>query len=191
MKPALTSFCSAIEFTSCDDSVSYLVDYSNHTTKLKAVALNCLETDLPGLKILNSDPTILVTSAIFNDHCFKKTDSAQDEEHCECVVFPEPFDQTNWLLFVELKYHRQLGGMVESSFNKVLKTIRQFRESGLIEMNKVVYGLVSFPIVTRKPPYESSVFTFEELRAFKKREKVILVSSNDVNIYSSTHLSVK
>jgi hypothetical protein len=191
MKSTLSTFCPAIEFNSCRDAVSYLVDYSKSQDKLKGVALNCVETDLAGLKLHNHQMMIPVSAAIFNDHCFKKEDATKDEEHCEAVLFPEPFEKGNWLLFVELKYGNRPNRIVQKAYNQVLNTIRSFRQSKLIEVDKVVHGLVCFPESYRKPPYESSIYSFEELRMFKKKDKVILVSTNEVTIYSTTKLSVR
>lgn len=193
MKSTLTDFCSAIKFVSCDTASMYLVDYTNSTGSKRGVELLCDQADLDGLFINNSENKLNITAAIFDDHCFKKDDRVTDEEHCEAVLFPEPFDVESWLLFVELKYAKFLSGDLGKAFRQVIKTVQYFRHSALIERNKVVYGVISFPITKAITPYENFQFAnnHQELRRLRKEEKLVLWGMNEVTIQSSTKLSVK
>ena len=193
MKSKLTNFCSAIEFASCDAHAMYLVDYTDSTNSKRGVELLCNEVDLAGLLLDNSASEINITTAVFDDHCFKEADGITDEEHCEAVLFPEPFETESWLLFVELKYAKFLSGDLGKAFRQVIKTVQYFRHSALIERNKVVCGVISFPITKKRPPYENFLFAnnHQELRSIRKIEKLVLWGVNEITIDSTNKLSVK
>lgn len=189
MRSKLTDFCSAIQFMSCDSEESHFVDYSKSTNKQRGAELNCESTDLPGLLIRNSHENVIITAAIFDDHCFKKADAAnEDEEHCEGVVFPEPYTENSWNLFVELKYDNKLGGKPKKAYEQIVKTVRQLREAFILPDAKKVYGVVYFPMTGSKPPYSSSTFSIEEFRRLKREENLILSSSKALTVVSPSKL---
>lgn len=189
MKKRLLQFCPAIQFISCESELSYVVDYSKSTNKERGAELNCKTTDLPGLLIKKSSLDVpKITAAIFDDHCFKEQDSTIDSEHCEAVLFPEPYSEENWNLLVELKYDKQLSGKPNKAFSQLISTVSQLREALVLSKDKKVYGVVYFPFAGSKPPYNSSVYTYEELRRLNKEVKLILVSSATVTIVSNKQL---
>jgi hypothetical protein len=188
MRRRLSDFCTAIQFISCDAEQSYFVDYSKSTDKLRGAEFNCDTTDLPGLLIKNQLTEFSITAVIFDDHCFRKENSEEDLEHCEGVVFPEPYAEDNWNLFVELKYDKQLFGKPNKAFSQIVNTVSHLRSNATIPENKKVYGVVYFPVAGSKPPYSSSFFTHEEMRRLNKEEKLILTSTGSISVLSNKKL---
>lgn len=188
MRRSLTDFCAAIQFTSCESQQSYFVDYSKSTNKLRGAEFHCSTTDLPGLLIKNPLTEFSITAVIFDDHCFRMENSENDLEHCEGVVFPEPYAEDSWNLFVELKYDKQLSGKPNKAFSQIINTVSHLRSISTLSKDKKVYGVVYFPVAGSKPPYSSSFFTHEELRRLNKEEKLILTSSGSISVLSNKKL---
>jgi len=189
MKEKLKRFCPEVQFTSCEGERAFVVDYSNETNKERGVAFNCQKTDLQGLVIVNPHPEMAITAAIFDDHCFKTEDEdRKDDTHCEAVLFPEPYSENAWNLYVELKYNKQLGGVALKAYDQVVNTVRQLRQHEVIAEDKMVYGVIYFPVAASRPPYVSSIYTPEMFRKLKREQKLILTSSGSITVFSDKKL---
>ena len=77
-------------------------------------------------------------------------------QQCECVLFPQEdsVERNNWVLFIETKYAKDEskarnpqnnypGKMVE----QIEATVEYFRNKGILEEDKIVYAIVSFPML--------------------------------------------
>ena len=138
-----------------------------------------------------NDNDINILAGVFDDHCFKKGNSINDDEHCEAIIFPDSFNNNCWILFVELKYDKQLSGVPDKAFNQVLNTIRQLRNQNTIDNNKLVYGVIYFPIASSKPPYTVFYFPPKILKDLRKQENIILQSSSIISVIDEVKLRLK
>ncbi len=72
-------------------------------------------------------------------------------KQCECVLFPSSNDN-HWILFIETKYAEDtvLAFRKESDYpycmvSQIIDTIAYFRSKSIIEINRNVHAIVSFP----------------------------------------------
>ena len=77
-------------------------------------------------------------------------------QQCECVLFPneEAFVVDNWVLFIEMKYAKdetrardERNNYPQKMVSQIEATVEYFRNKGILEENKVVYAIVSFPML--------------------------------------------
>ena len=73
-------------------------------------------------------------------------------KQCECVIFPEACSHSDWILFIETKYTANLKSAFNEKNNypqymieQILATVNYFREKGILDADKVVRAIVSFP----------------------------------------------
>ena len=77
-------------------------------------------------------------------------------QQCECVLFPEEEVNVadNWVLFIETKYAKDenkardvRNNYPQKMVGQIEATVEYFRNKGILEENKVVYAIVSFPML--------------------------------------------
>jgi len=73
-------------------------------------------------------------------------------KQCECIVFPQACLDSDWILFVETKYTdclenacRASNGYPSCMIAQIIDTVTFFRNKGIIDPEKRVNALVSFP----------------------------------------------
>lgn len=77
-------------------------------------------------------------------------------QQCECILFPqdEAEDTDDWRLFIETKYAKdeakardERNNYPQKMVGQIEATVEYFRNKGILEENKVVYAIVSFPML--------------------------------------------
>lgn len=77
-------------------------------------------------------------------------------QQCECILFPqdEAEDTDDWRLFIETKYAKdeakardERNNYPQKMVEQIEATVEYFRNKGILEENKVVYAIVSFPML--------------------------------------------
>lgn len=77
-------------------------------------------------------------------------------QQCECVLFPldEAEAADNWRLFIETKYAKdetkardERNNYPQKMVGQIEATVEYFRNKGILEDNKVVFAIVSFPML--------------------------------------------
>ena len=77
-------------------------------------------------------------------------------QQCECILFPqdEAEDTDDWRLFIETKYAKdeakardERNNYPQKMVGQIEATVEYFRNKGILEENKVVYEIVSFPML--------------------------------------------
>ncbi len=77
-------------------------------------------------------------------------------QQCECVLFPneETVGLGNWVLFVETKYanDEKNARKLENNYQRKMvaqieATVEYFRVKGILEEDKIVFAIVSFPML--------------------------------------------
>lgn len=77
-------------------------------------------------------------------------------QQSECILFPqnEAEDTDDWRLFIETKYAKdeakardERNNYPQKMVGQIEATVEYFRNKGILEENKVVYAIVSFPML--------------------------------------------
>ncbi len=167
----------------------HVVDYTKQTASKKGVGWHSSKPpDINSFHIQNA-LEMGICLGIFDDHLFKKEEE-KDASHCECVLFPEEYDEQNsWILFLELKYGKFVRGHLSKAQKQLFATLNYFREKNIIASKKLVYLIVSLPN-RNKIPFESFLLTPSELKAYRKQYSVIFRGTNFVEIKNSKKLKV-
>lgn len=114
-------------------------------------------------------------------------------KQCECAVFPEYEENDNWVLFVEMKYAKDIfkardprNNYPEKMVLQIEKTVEYFRIKGILPDEKVVYAIASFPFL------ESFNAWFDQnllLDAFVNHH-IILRATNSAKVISKNVLAL-
>lgn len=77
-------------------------------------------------------------------------------QQCECVLFPNDGfdDDSNWVLFVETKYAKdeqkardERNKYPDKMVAQIEATVEYFRDRGILNSDKTVFAIVSFPML--------------------------------------------
>lgn len=104
----------------------------------------------------------LLNPSMLSVYCDKFTENALPikkgcfSQQCECILFPqdEAEDTDDWRLFIETKYAKdeakardERNNYPQKMVGQIEATVEYFRNKGILEENKVVYAIVSFPML--------------------------------------------
>jgi len=83
---------------------------------------------------------------------------------CECIVFPQTCNEDDWILCIETKYvhnienaFRESNDYPNSMIDQIIDTVNYFRGKNIIENNRRVTAIVSFPTLIED--FSASFFT--------------------------------
>ena len=104
----------------------------------------------------------LLNPSMLSVYCDKFTENSLPikkgcfSQQCECILFPqdEAEDTDDWRLFIETKYAKdeakardERNNYPQKMVGQIEATVEYFRNKGILEENKVVYAIVSFPML--------------------------------------------
>lgn len=120
------------------------------------------EPDLKGVAIAN--PThIEVYFDKFPEQAFR-IKSGKYKKQCEGTLFPCAAENEEWTLFIETKYAPDLehaqkpqANYIQKATEQIVSTVEYFREKQIINLDKQVSAIVSFPLVD--DTFDSWAFT--------------------------------
>lgn len=103
---------------------------------------------------LINDNKLVVTVDIFGENALPTGIGLQSEQ-CECIVFPSTHSTSDWILAIESKYandevaafriRKDDENYPEKMVSQIIKTVEYFRDKKIIERDKVVHAIISFP----------------------------------------------
>jgi hypothetical protein len=166
----------------------YIID-NKHYDK-KAVA-DLLETEPEiGFVYLYNKNNVEV-----NFHAFEESAFKQGCKQCECIVYSIPVDNESWELFIETKYvtnienaFRESNGYPYSMVDQVIQTVEYFREKEIIDLDRVVNAIVSFPTLIQD--FSASFFTGDQsIEDIMIKHKIRIRAKNSAEIKS--HKKIK
>ena len=172
----------------------YIADYPK-TINNKGVVLFADEpNDIKCVHILNPKE-ILICFDGFKDNALP-IDIGNCSEQCECVLFPDRCDETDWILFIENKYandrtaaFRENRGYPNKMTDQIIETVKYFREKGIIAPNRRVWAIVSFPNLVEE--FNSTIFKgdLSELDILFKY-KIVIRGTNAAKIISEKRIKL-
>ena len=128
---------------------------------------------------VGNEKRVEVFFAGFGKNALKLTNSVYSKQ-CECVLFPTLCDPEKWVLFVETKYARDLQAAQK-------ETVRYFRNKGIIDSDKIVQAVMSFPNLVGN--FEQWVFPIRQEDGTMKtamdillQDKILVRATNKVTI---------
>lgn len=109
--------------------------------------------DRAGVKL--SNPTLLeVCCDKFDENALPSGKKGKYNPQCECVLFPEEYDDSCWVLFIEMKYAKDeykasdpRNNYPNKMVSQIESTVKYFRDRNILPVNKIVYAIVSFPLI--------------------------------------------
>lgn len=108
-------------------------------------------------------------------------------QQCECILFPqdEAEDTDDWRLFIETKYAKdeakardERNNYPQKMVGQIEATIEYFRNKGILEENKVVYAIVSFPMLDNYNAWFDQNLIYEALA----KHQIIVRATNQAKI---------
>lgn len=108
-------------------------------------------------------------------------------QQCECILFPqdEAEDTDDWRLFIETKYAKdeakardEKNNYPQKMVGQIEATVEYFRNKGILEENKVVYAIVSFPMLD----YYNAWFDQNLIHEALAKHQIIVRATNQAKI---------
>ena len=166
----------------------YIVDWSANE-EVEKDEVEITEQMPEGMRAVcvGNEKRIEVFFAGFGKNALKLTNSIYSKQ-CECVLFPTLCDSEKWVLFVETKYARDLQAAQKPKMGEQIKeTVRYFRNKGIIDADKIVQAVMSFPNLIGN--FEQWVFPIRQEDGTMKtamdillQDKILVRATNKVTI---------
>jgi hypothetical protein len=192
MKDNLLRFFAAQQFHRFDTEEIHVVDYANQSNDQRGIEAHAAKPhDIESFTAKN--PKLI---AVFVSPFRKGTlrgDGNKEIKHCECVLFPEGFvEPRSWVLFLEMKYSKpgNSGGDITTAMNQLFSTLHYCRSKSIIAKRQKVYLIASIPNNKAKEPFESHIYSPEDLLRFYREEFAIVRGVSTVEIIDDTKLKV-
>ena len=115
---------------------------------------------------------------------------------CECVIFPESCNNDDWVLFIETKYandrlaaFKETNGYPNSMVMQIIETVKYFRDNNIIDQNKKVHAIVSFPNLVEE--FNSTIFQGElSTIDILKNHRILIRGTNNASIISEKRIKL-
>lgn len=112
---------------------------------------------------------------------------------CECVVYPDNYQETDWTLFLEMKYAEDETAAFRTENNypynmieQIKQTVQFFKAKNILPPDKEVYAIVSFPNLLSS--FNSSIFSIDTITNLRLDEGIIIRGTNRAEIDSSSEI---
>ncbi len=185
-------------FASCtvSKSDSFVVDYSNDSDKNVAKR---------GVEITPEDPAYTHGAFHLIDGCgvdyftvnFEHTpafftgEDGKKLRNCECMFSSCYAKKKKWVLLLEMKYSKEKN-IRENAINaldELEKTRDRLLEMGVLNHDEYrLYFDISFPEYSSREPFQSFLFSPNELFEYKEKQKVNLMGYNRIFIANGAFL---
>lgn len=146
---------------------------------------------------LSNENNIEIHFIAFKDNALKVETEEGQVKQCECVLFPSTCNPNDWILFAETKYTDSLTiALAENTdypntmISQIISTVLYFREKGIIEENKRVSAILSFPTLIEN--FSESFFTRSELtpEEILIEHNILMRPSNEGKIISQKRIKI-
>lgn len=178
--------------TSASNNI-YIIDFKH----INGGDVELLEIEPEGIKYVHLD-NIQPISVVFDG--FKNNalpiEVGVFNRQCECVIFPETCDEKDWILFIETKYVNNLENAFRENndypncmINQIIQTVKYFREKNIIEANRRVNAIVSFPTLIEE--FNSTFFTgTQSIDDILNEHNILIRATNSALIKSEKRITL-
>lgn len=189
MRKIINRYFRGQSFISYNSVNLYIADHTNVSGNKREVECHETKPRAPECFVMVNKSQVKIDFAPFANRVFRDADN-NEMEHCECVLFPFHFAKTAWMLFLEIKdcLPRNIGEYDVKSKDQVFNTIRYYRDKTIIEENRVVYGVASFPNC-KIIPFPNFTLEHQEIQRIKREKKIIFYATNSVEVSGTDKLS--
>ncbi len=139
----------------------YIVDYKNINGG--GIVFHQTEPAINYVFLENTTPIGIFFDG-FEENALPLDEPGKYNSQCECVLFPEQCNESDWILFIEMKYannreaaFRENRDYPNCMINQILETVKYFRDKKIIPGDKRVNAIVSFPNLVEE--FSSTFFT--------------------------------
>ncbi len=166
-----------------------------------------------GVKVYNEKQVGINSVCLFNATGFNVSIDAFEENafpvskgiqarQCECVSFHSEYDENTWILAIETKYANNEAAAFrirdddenypEKMVSQIISTVEYLRGKGIIEENKLVHAIISFPNLVSD--FNSTLFSMvpEEysVENLIVKKKIRIKGCNAANIISPKRIKL-
>lgn len=165
----------------------FVADFTERTKSIRGIEIHAAIPLCPGSDInmdcleIKNPQKLVVAYNIFDDHQFK-TIEGKDIQHCECCLFPDLEDEKHWVAFVEIKdcKIKNVSNYKDKVKEQIISTVLLFRGQKIIDSQKNVYGVISFPR-KRKIAFNDSIFGDPtEYKKLYQKYRIHFMATNEV-----------
>jgi len=193
MKTKLKNLLPTHNITIHSETNLYIADYKNFNHG-EVILITTKPQDIKSIYLNNSKPVTICFDG-FKENALPISTGVYNRQ-CECVLFPNENDENTWILFVETKYTNDF----KSAFKKendypncmtkqIIETVKYFRENGIIDINKKVYAIVSFPNLIEE--FNSTIFKGDlSIEDILRDYKIIIRGTNSAKIISEKRIKL-
>lgn len=179
------------------DTDIYVADYTHYAednpdAKGWGVVISGVEPEhIKALKFNNPNKKHVTAVNFEKNEAVFKPDGLHKVDNCECMLVSEEGHGKRWLALVELKYclEKNIASNFEDALYQLAATHRYLRDDvrffGPDDFR--YYWIISMPEHSDRVPF--SAFTLsqdDELKYAKEYNSVIIISDNEVNIWTGT-----
>ncbi len=171
----------------------YLADYKDFNGGPVVIS----EAELADIRYVHVENPNLVS--IYYD-CFEENalevEIGKYSRQCECVLFPCTEADSDWVLFVEMKYANDFANAFREARNypfnmidQIIKTVSFFRDKEILDPKKRASAIVSFPNLVQE--FNSTFFSgqLSELDILKEHN-ILIRATNSARIISQKRLTL-
>ncbi len=187
--------------TNHSDKNLYVADYKHFESHYgvkkyegKVVILNSYQDDWKSVYLSNPNQIEICFDG-FEDNALPSEVVGTQNSQCECVLFPDIYNDNSWILFIDTKYSssfenafRKENNYPHSMINQIIETVKYFRDKGIIADNKRVQAIVSFPNLAEE--FNSYFFQGKEIEILKEH-KILIRATNSALIKSEKRITLK
>jgi len=193
MKTKIAEILPSHNLTIHSETDLYIADYKNFN-KGEVILVSSKPTDIKSVYISNQKPVTIYFDG-FKENALPISVGVFNKQ-CECVLFPNTCESTDWILFVETKYTNDYKSAFKKEndypncmTNQIIETVKYFRKHGIIDSNKKVHAIVSFPNLVEE--FNATIFKGDlSVEDILREHKIIIRGTNCANIISEKRIKL-
>lgn len=143
---------------------------------------------------LKNDSAMSILVDAFGENALQYSKKKKARQ-CECVIFPDNYKDTDWVLFVEMKYaeneiaaFRKENDYPNNMIEQIKQTVQFFKDKNILSKEKEVYAIVSFPNLLSS--FNSTIFSHKVIDDIFLDYGIIIRGTNNAEIISSDNIKL-
>ena len=181
--------------TTHSDKSLYIADYKKHNVG-EVTIQGCEPKDIKSVHLSNSNQITVCFDGFKNNAL--PLENGDNNIQCECVLFPDRCNDEDWVLFIETKYaynlkiaFAEVNDYPNGMINQIIETVEYFRNKKILNKNKKVHAIVSFPNLIAD--FNSTLFRKSDLsiESIMLKHKIVIRGINTAMIISEKRIKLK